>query len=345
MLLVKLFLWPFSLLYGFVLVVRNWMYDLGLFRCYAIGVPVISVGSLTAGGTGKTPIVEYVVAEFMNQHKKVAVVSRGYKRASKGCVVVSDGHTILADATQGGDEPVQIARKHRSAVVVVDEDRVRGTRTAVDRFGSEVVVLDDGFQHRRLARDLDIVVIDVEWPPQREWLLPAGKRREPMAALRRAGALVFSRWTPESEAVKQYYRQRTSVPMFDARFVASTLVRLSDGSQLQRDSVRGQSCFVFCGIARPEVFEQTVKGLGVQVKGRRFFPDHYRYTLSDAERFLREATDLGVDFVLTTEKDAVRLVGVPMEHIVNRLPLYYVEIDTYISDRSSFSQLLVQTCG
>lgn len=343
MLLSKLLVLPLSLLYAFVVMLRNWLYDLGLFHCYAVNVPVISVGNLTVGGTGKTPIVEYIVAQLLTQPRKVAVVSRGYKRASKGTVVVSDGHSILTNSLESGDEPLQIARKFRSAVVIVDEDRLRGARAAVDRYRADVVVLDDGFQHRRLARDLDILVVDVERPPHKEWLLPAGIRREPMAGLGRAKAIVFSRWVPDGNAVKQYYREKTSVPTFDAQFVPSSLVRFGDGSRMQPDSMRGKSCFAFCGIARHEVFERTLKDVGLRVKGLRVFSDHYPYTPADLGNLVEEARQLHPDFFLTTEKDIVRLEALSVERIFSTTPLYYLELTTSISDGQLFSLLLRQT--
>jgi tetraacyldisaccharide 4'-kinase len=344
---VKIFLLPVSLLYGFVIVLRNWMFDHGLLHQYKVDVPVISVGNLTVGGTGKTPIVEYIVNELLESNYRVAVVSRGYKRASRGTVVVSDGHAILANPEESGDEPFQIARKFQTAVVVVDEDRVRGARVAIDQCGAQVVVLDDGFQHRRLGRDLDILVVDVARPPFKELLLPAGLRREPMMGTRRAHAIVFSRWLPNGDSVKQTIRRKTNAPMFDVKFVPNALVRLGDGFRFQTNEVRGKSCYTFCGIAQPEVFEQTVGELGLQIKGRRIFPDHYPYSSKDLGHLKGNAEELGVDFLLTTEKDAVRLMNPldDMKRIIDRLPLYYVELETRFSDSASFSDFLKQRLG
>jgi tetraacyldisaccharide 4'-kinase len=342
-LLIKLLVLPLSLVYAFVVMLRNWLYDVGLFRCYAVDVPVISVGNLTAGGTGKTPILEYIVTQLLDQHYKVAIVSRGYRRASRGTVVVSDGQTILANSLEGGDEPLQLARKFPSVVVIVDEDRVRGARVAIERYGAQVVTLDDGFQHRRLARDLDIVVVDVERPPQKEWLLPAGMRREPMYGLRRAQAIIFSRSVSDGNGVKQYYRNRSSVPTFDAQFVPGSLVRFSDRSRMQPDSMRGKSCLAFCGIARPEVFERTVKEAGLEIKALRAFSDHHRYTPADLRNLAKEARRLHCDFFLTTEKDAVRLDADSVEQIFATAPLYYLELRTLISDGPAFLLLLQRT--
>jgi len=155
-------------------------------------VPVVSVGNITTGGTGKTPVVEWIVRHFLNQNLKVAVVSRGYRRTSRGTVVVSDGRSVLAAPDIGGDEAFQIARKFPAAIVVVDERRIRGARVALTNFGAKVVVLDDGFQHRSLHRTLDIVMVDAVPGLRRIRMLPAGLRREPVASLKRATIVVLS---------------------------------------------------------------------------------------------------------------------------------------------------------
>ena len=189
----NILLLPFSWLYAMVMVCRNLAYDRGVFVVRGPGVPVISVGNLTAGGTGKTPLTEYIVGYLRNKHVRVAVVSRGYRRKSRGVVVVSDGKSVLVDATWGGDEPVQIAAKFPGVPVVVGERRVEAARIAVHALGAEVIVLDDGFQHRGIKRDLDILVMDARKDITSERLIPAGMRREPLNAIRRAGIVAFSR--------------------------------------------------------------------------------------------------------------------------------------------------------
>lgn len=329
-------------MYGTVVVLRNWMFDLGVFRTHRVGVPVVSVGNLTVGGTGKTPLVEYVVGRLLALQRTVAVVSRGYKRTSRGMVVVSDGHTLLVDAKTGGDEPYQIARKYPSAVVIVDEQRVRGTRHAVERHGAQVVVLDDGFQHRSIHRNVDILVVDVECPPHTTPLLPAGLRREPLSAIRRANAIVFSRWRSDNgQRVKLSLRALTGQAVeYHVEFVSNALVRFEDGTKQAIENLRGRTCVVFCGIARPRVFQHSLEEKGLVLKKFRPFPDHYFYTSHDMERIVREHTQLQADFIVTTEKDAVRLMTPALRYVLQSVPLYYVELETRLSDSTSFSQLL-----
>ncbi len=179
---------PFSRVYGAIVAARNFFYDRGLFTITAVGTPVISVGNITAGGTGKTPLVEYIVRTILDSGARPAVLSRGYRRTTTGTVTVSDGVKVLADADRAGDEPAQIARKFPGCVVVVDEDRVRGARFLESAFHPDVIVLDDGFQHRALRRDLDIVV--VADGAGGSGLLPSGDGREPESSLRRADIVV-----------------------------------------------------------------------------------------------------------------------------------------------------------
>jgi len=191
---------PLSWLYGLVVRLRNRLFDSRVLKSAAADVPVISVGNLTAGGTGKTPLVEYIAGHFLTQGRKVGIVSRGYGRASRGVVVVSDGSSLRADARAGGDEPVQMARKYPAAAVVVGEKRVEAARCAIE-LGAEVLLLDDAFQHRYLRRDVDILVLDSRKDIREEPLLPSGLRREPLSSLRRADLVVMSRIASRSVRV------------------------------------------------------------------------------------------------------------------------------------------------
>ncbi len=195
------FLLPFSWLYGLAVTVRNLAYDKGWFRQETAGVPVVSVGNITAGGTGKTPLVEYLVRHLVASGKHPAILSRGYRRRSRGVVVVSDGKSMRSDAAMGGDEPVQMARKLATVPVVVAERRIAAARVAVRDFHADVLVLDDGFQHRSLKRDLNILIMDSRRDLVREPLLPVGLRREPLAAVRRANLVVLSKVDPSAGTV------------------------------------------------------------------------------------------------------------------------------------------------
>lgn len=271
-----------------------------------VSVPVISVGNITAGGTGKTPFVELLVKLLTLKGNKVAVVSRGYRRRSSGTVIVSDGHALLETAEHSGDEPYQIAAKFRSAVVVVDAHRYQAAKLSVEKFNVDVVLLDDGFQHRSLHRDLDIVMIDEDQSVRRKRLLPAGLMREPLSSLRRADVLVRSSGDGGNTGDT---RRFDSKPVVTVRRIPKT-VELIDRSKARpvRD-LRDTQCIAFCGIGNPQSFRRTLDETGLHVKEFFIFGDHYPYSQRDMANIEECAKKLATEFVVTTEKDAVRLEG------------------------------------
>lgn len=301
---------PFTWLYGAGVWVRGCAYDIGLAGRSLISVPVISVGNLSAGGTGKTPLVEYLVRMLLEENRRPAVVSRGYRRKGSGTVVVSDGTSILADARTAGDEPSQIARKFREAVVVVDEVKARASRVAVEALHADVIVVDDGFQHRALRRDLDIVVVDSTKPLRSMRLLPAGLRREPIGALGRAGVLVYSRCADASHRHEEFNEAGGAV-----RACMQTLpvrcVRVGDGAASPVSVLGGKKIAAFCGIGDPESFRRLIEAAGGTVVAFQTFSDHHMFTEHDIEAVRKSAEAARPDLFLTTEKDAVRILGDP----------------------------------
>ena len=348
MTLLRILLVPVSWLYGGVVCLRNACYDLGLLQIESVPAKVVSVGNITAGGTGKTPVVESIVRHFLGLKARVAVISRGYRRLSRGTVVVSDGRTILSTPEASGDEPFQIARKFPEAVVVVDEKRVRGARHAVSNYRAEVIILDDGFQHRSLRRDLEIVLIDVEQPLFPSWMLPAGLRREPVGSLKRADVVVLTRWTEEKgNPIREGLNRITSSEQLNVVFVPTGLVRLSDGMRQPLAKIKGSTCVAFCGVARPASFKRMLEQVGLTVRKFQEFPDHHRYSGTDLERLKKIIGVVNPDVVLTTEKDSVRLLHDEGKSFSAQFPLYYVEEEAQMQDAARFSRLLnkVQNSG
>jgi tetraacyldisaccharide 4'-kinase len=333
---------PLAWLYGGVVMVRNLFFDTGIFWTKSVSVPVISVGNLTVGGTGKTPIVEYIVGVFLSHGISVAVVSRGYGRVTRGTVVVSDGNKVLVPADEAGDEPFQLARKFPSAAVVVDERRTRGARFAVDRLGAEAIVLDDGFQHRWLKRDLDMLVIDIEHPPYATHLLPAGRRRELLRGAKRAQAVVYSRWSDQyGTSVSQ--KMNIRVPEFRAQFIVSAVVNLTSGRKESVEVLKGRPCVAFCGIARPDSFRRILIESGIVVKEFLTFRDHHRYSENDLMDIAERCKSLGLRMVVTTEKDAARLSNEVEQRLLSSVSLYYIELATKVMEEENFEKLLLKT--
>jgi len=268
-----------------VIAFRNWCYDVRIFRIHKMTVPVISIGNLTVGGTGKTPIVEYIVNYLQKSGKHPAVISRGYKRTTHGTFVVSDGKTCFGRADETGDEPMQIARKYPGVVVVVDERRSRGAAEALHRKNVDVLLLDDGFQHRALGRDLDVVVLDGSDPIMDQPVIPAGRRREPCSALRRAGVVAVTR-KPVSDEMRSFIKKYTDAPIVEVRFKPGALREGGKMKEVPRSVLEGQQCIAFCGIGNPQSFVLTIEQFGIQPLDVVYFPDHHHYSMSDVQTII-----------------------------------------------------------
>jgi tetraacyldisaccharide 4'-kinase len=293
---------------------RGALYSGGILHAERAGVPVVSIGNLAVGGAGKTPTAMAMAARLVARGRHVAVLSRGYGAVRSEARVVSDGKEVLLSADEGGDEAVLVARRLPGVAVLCGPRRAVLARLARGALGADVLVLDDGFQHRALARDLDVVVLDAGNPFGNGHLLPRGPNREPRHALRRAGLLWLSRVegaTPEGlEELRAMAREATGHDPVESRHRP---VDLLDGRlhvSFGLDALRGRRVRLLAAIARPEVFRRTVEALGAVVAGERHFRDHHRFR----ERELREvlgsaarSAEAGAEWVVTTEKDAVRL--------------------------------------
>jgi tetraacyldisaccharide 4'-kinase len=309
-----------------VIYFRNWCFDVGLFHSTHVGVPVISVGNITVGGTGKTPFVEFLLREVIGKERVVAVVSRGYGRSTHGTQVVSDGVSMHGTAQTSGDEPHQIAQKFPQVIVIVDEDRVRGATHAIMNHKAEVIILDDGFQHRSIARDLDIVMIDGIEPLNTQLLLPAGRRREHLSSLKRAHAMAISGLSGN----EKYLDSLPSAPIVRVQSVPKYFRRVSNGAIHSLSDFKGKVCVTFCGIARPEQFKNMMQDIGLSVTDSISYSDHYQYTVADLQLIKKQIESGKTDMLVTTEKDAVRLQAPELMNIVSTLPLYYLEIETRV---------------
>ncbi len=320
-----LLLRPVSWLYGAAVWIRGRCYDLGVLGSAAMSVPVISVGNMTAGGTGKTPLVEYLVSLLLEEHLRVAVVSRGYARATSGPFVVSDGSRLFGSARESGDEPYQVARKFPRAVVIVDEEKSRAAATAVREFGADVVIVDDGFQHRALGRALDIVTVDSTKSLRTMPLLPSGLRRDVMRSLARAGVLVYSRCEDDAHN-HETFGEAASALVCCVRSEPRRCVPLTGAEELPLSALSGATAVAFCAIGDPGSFLRTLEDAGCTVLKLHTYPDHHAFNESDLGAIRRSVEAARPVHVLTTEKDAVRLIG--DSGLVRLLPpnTSYVEI-------------------
>ncbi len=322
---------PLSPLYAFIMRMRSKAYASGLFASYGLSRPVICVGNISMGGTGKTPHVIWLCRKLVKAGIRPAVVSRGYGgRAGKGPLVVSNGTGPEVGPQVAGDEPVMIAGRLAGVPVVVGSDRVASARLAISRLGAEVIVLDDGFQHLRLRRDLDIVLIAATRSPLQEKVFPGGELREPIDALCRASCVLVTR----AECITRDERQtlvREFGPLLGNRPVFFSKNRVSEIRPLKEKENRKftspRTAFAFCGLGDPGSFLATLKASGVRVAGHRWFADHHKYADRDLCNLAVQAQKAGADALVTTAKDAVKLAGLDVEKISLKILVMEIEPD------------------
>lgn len=285
-----------SLGYGLVVRIRNALYNRCILKSHRADAMVLSIGNLTTGGTGKTPLVVWLCRRIRARQPRCAILTRGY-RTPKG---------------ELSDEPAVLAAQCPDVPVIVNPDRVAGAAEAVHSHGAQVLIMDDGFQHRRLARDLDIIAVDATMPFGYGRLLPAGLLREPGTGLRRAHAVVLTRCDQVSEdtlsRIENEIRQVNRNLVIARSIHAPTAIWTGTGTEMPLDQMRDKQVFAFCGIGNPQAFFRTIERLGATIAGSRVFEDHYRYTADDLKALREQAQNLKTTLILTTQKDWTKAV-------------------------------------
>jgi len=291
---------------------RLFCYRTNICRTFRLGRRVISVGNITVGGTGKTPLVAYLTALFKERGKAVVILSRGYRRKGKGVEVISNGKGLLTSREKSGDEAYFLARLSGGVPIVVGKNRVRAGELAIERFDPDVILLDDGFQYLPLEREVDLVVIDSSNPFGTGRILPGGILREPLSSLKRADIFCLSR-TDQAQDLDRLRALLRSInpeaPIFECIHSPSFLRRIPGGEKVDVRLLRGRRLFAFSAIGNPMAFERTLTDLGARLVGVRSYIDHYSYTTADIKEIAQQAKGSGAEFIVTTAKDMVRLPG------------------------------------
>ena len=308
---------PLSGLYGAGVALRLGLYRRGVLSVRSASRPVVSIGNVAAGGTGKTPLVRWLAAELVRRGRHPSILTRGYGRSSRGTVVVSDGRGALAGVAASGDEPALLARALPSVPVVADARRfVAAARAETLAAPVDLHLLDDGFSHVGLARDVDVVLLDATDPDAGGALLPAGLLREPLSALARADLVVVTK-TEQADpdaALEVARRWAPGVPVFRAR-TAVLGIRDGEGRHVEPSDLPAETTVAVAGIARPDAFRATLASVGVSPAELLSFRDHEPYGPAAVGRIERALEETGANAVVTTEKDAVKLdarLGVPV---------------------------------
>lgn len=299
-----------SLIYRLVIVSLSRLYASKFFPEVRLSCPVISVGNITVGGTGKTPCVIWLAQMLQKHGYKPAVLSRGYGSHGSGPVnIVSDGRNILLSGAMAGDEPLLMARTLPGVPVITGPKRLLTGRTAIDKFRVNVLLCDDAFQHRQIYRDINIVLLDSLAPLGNGYLLPRGPLREPPSALGRADVIIATRGdvTGETDSLIAELAQAGNIPLFRSIHRACAVIRGDYALQLPLNELRGKKIYAFAGIGKPSSFKKSILDIGAQVVSFDIFPDHHRYNRQELEKISNNFSQSGADLILTTEKDAMRL--------------------------------------
>ena len=325
-----------SLVFAAIVAVRDFMYRTGLIRRHPLGIQVISIGNVTAGGTGKTPVTEIFARTLSAEGRKVAILSRGYRRKEAPWwrrlftqvidppLVVSDGRHVLLDATTGGDEPYMLASNLPGVCVLVDRNRVKAGRYAISRFGCDTLILDDGFQYQRLKHTHEVVLVDKTNPFGNGHMLPRGVLREPASHIDRADFIFLTKSDGDSASVREQIREyNQTAEIIECRHAPRLLRDVWSREELPLDWLKGKTLTTLSGIAVPQGFEDSLRKLGARVIWCERYADHHRYDSSEIIFALNKTADLHADALITTEKDAVRFPRLETTPV----PCYYLRVD------------------
>jgi tetraacyldisaccharide 4'-kinase len=358
--LMRGFLYSCSKLFQVAIKARRFLYNVRILRDSTLGVQVIAIGNLTVGGTGKTPVVEKFARELRDQGRNVAILSRGY-RSKPAPVhqwflnkilfredttpprVVSDGKSLLLDSETAGDEPYMLASNLKDVVVLVDKDRVKSGRYAIEKFGCDTLLLDDGFQYWKLrGRRQDIVLIDRQQPFGNERLLPRGTLREPPSHLARANTIFITKSNGDSEELRRRIAQfNPDASIIECVHHPLYLEDVFTGQRLDLAFLKGRKVASLSGIAQPESFEQSLVKIGAELVYAKRFADHHRFTQQEILNAINRGKKRQAETIITTQKDAVRFPKLDRRD----LPIYFMRVEIKIvSGANDFQDCVRRIC-
>lgn len=330
----------FSLLYRMIHFARRFFYITHIFNIKSLPTKVISVGNIALGGVGKSPFVILLAKKLKDKGYKVAILSRGYKRKRRNRIdIVSDEKYILLDPYNAGDEPYMLAKSLQGIPVIVGKNRFKAGTIAIEKFGAEVLILDDGFQHIQLARDLNILLIDAGQLLSNYKLFPVGILREPLKEINRADRIVFSKYSSVLEPQINLLKKKINknIPFYYSSFEPSELINLNESIKEDVSFLENKKVLAFCGIAEPESFRSTLKSLNVDIKDFFIFPDHHDFSDRDLNYIRNMIRSNNIDLVITTEKDGIRL----LRYLPTEFPLWVLRIRTNVIEEKKLEEDLV----
>jgi tetraacyldisaccharide 4'-kinase len=331
-------LYLLSLIYRFLVQSRQTLYSRGILQSCALPCRVISIGNITLGGTGKTPAAIYLAQLFQARGMKTVVLSRGYKgTSSEEAAVVSDGKRILLDVREAGDEPFLLSKTLPGVPVIIGKNRVVSGQRAIEQFSPEIAILDDGFQHLQLKRDVDIVLIDLHYGFGNGHLVPRGMLREPLSSMRRANIFLLTKRTgtrDNKEVEEKIIALTAGAPTFFTHYEINCLTSLHDSKQTDLRTLHGIKVLALSGIGNPHYFSYLLRLNGLSVAEEVVLPDHHYYTPQDVSR-LGEYLNR-VDCIITTAKDSCKMD----REMFKKLPILTLEVMLKIQDEQGFKEAL-----
>jgi tetraacyldisaccharide 4'-kinase len=358
--LMRAFLFTLSKLYQIGKKARRFLYNVRILRDSTLGVQVIAIGNLTWGGTGKTPVVEKFARELRNQGRNVAILSRGYRSKPPPLHkklldkilfredttpprIVSDGKSLLLDSETAGDEPYMLASNLKDVIVLVDKDRVKSGRYAIEKFGCDTLLLDDGFQYWKLAgRRQDVVLIDCQQPFGNEHLEPRGSLREPPSHLARASVIFITKSDGRTEDLRKRIAQHNSTAgIIECIHSPLYFEDVFTGQRADLDLLKGRKVASLSGIAQNESFEQSLVKLGAELVYSKRFADHHRFTQQEILNAINRSKKRQAEIIITTQKDAVRFPKIDRRD----LPFYFMRVEIKIvSGAEDFRDCVRKIC-
>jgi tetraacyldisaccharide 4'-kinase len=317
-----------SIIYGLIIKIRNTLYDLNYFKSHTFHKPIISIGNITAGGTGKTPLVIYIARIILNQGRKPGIISRGYGRKSKGMIIVHDGNKMLVDVNKAGDEPFLIGEKLKNVPIIVSNNRYEGITALIKNYFVDIIIMDDGFQHRSIKRDLNIITISGKESLKNYKLLPWGKMRESLSNIKRSNLIVYTK-TNQKPMIHQTIKKLCSINYI----ISNYKLKLYHYNLNQFNQNIGEPVFAFCGIADHNSFFKSIIKLGITIKGKKYYKDHQNYSDRIIKNLFKKIKKLKLNNIITTEKDIVKLP----QYFINAFQIYIIKISIIVKDESKIN--------
>jgi tetraacyldisaccharide 4'-kinase len=338
--IIAILFFPLPLFYTLLVYLRNKLFDFGWFKSYKLPAIVISIGNIQLGGTGKTPMVQFLADILIERQQLPVILTRGYKRKSTKSIIITSANRHQITVDEIGDEPFVISRNLPEVTIGVDADRRRAALQVLKTNPNAIFILDDGFQHRRLQRDLDIVLVDCSHWSSFPVLFPLTYFRDLPSSLKRAQTIILTHWEnshPESEKLSRQLSSHYQVPVFQGRYEAIALKGIFQAETRMLDQLKNKKVTAFCGIAQPTAFFDSLTELGANICWRNVYPDHFNYRLKNVQEIAQEAKSAGAEYIITTEKDAVKFEA--MKPSLSE-SWFFLQVGFAIQEKDEFTSFL-----